>query len=203
MTALAEPIPHETFEIGRFTTTLEDLVGKEEAKDHIGLVYSAAMKYCGKMDVEDTDAFGDGCLGLLKAIETHTKARGNFSTWATYLIESAIIDGHRRRQHQTRIPVVQMEMSAIENECMVVEDTHNFEMAELVPMIDELLADHPDDTKRDKRNKRILVEYYLKERTMREIGCSMRMSRQAVYQAIKRGIFLLRVRFKDLTKDWS
>ena len=82
-----------------------------------------------------------------------------------------------------------------------MDDSCDFEMSELLPMVDEILGNHPDDTRMDKRNKKILAEYYLKQRSMPEIGRRRNMTRQGVCEAIKRGLFLLRMRFNDLAKE--
>jgi RNA polymerase sigma factor (sigma-70 family) len=192
MSVLLEAPP---FELESFQETLENLVGEEDAKDHLGLVYSAAMKFAGTRNVEDTEAFSDGCLGLLKAVRTYTNDQGKFSTWATWLIESAIIDGHRQRQRQLRIPVVRMDLiTPADKDQIVTHDPDDF---------DPNFEDHPDDTEYDKRNKRIVYEYYLRQRSMPDIGRSLNMTRQAIHLAIQRGLLLLKERFQHLAKDWS
>lgn len=72
-----------------------------KAEEHLGLVAMIAKPYAAAMQTPlmDSDAFSDGCVGLMKAIEAYDESLGwQFSTFATKCIATAIKDGLRKRR---------------------------------------------------------------------------------------------------------
>jgi RNA polymerase sigma factor (sigma-70 family) len=102
------------------------------AEEHIGLVMRVAKPYAlaEKATVMDSEAYANGCIGLMNAIKLFDESLGyQFSTFAFHCIHSAIRDGARksRRISQRRYKdgsVVKMYVSSICAESsQVVDDT--------------------------------------------------------------------------------
>jgi len=198
-------IPDAEPEFRLLEQTIVELVGKEKAEDHLGLVWQVAKKYTTGA-ILDSYAYSDGCIGLLRAIKTFKEGRGcAFSTWARKLIERSIVEEYRRRARQIRIPAIRMsEISASQRETVLSCPSDNedqFDMTILVDRLGEMLEPHPDDTQRDKRNKWILEQRYLEGKSQAEIGKQMDMTRAGVSAAEKKGLNLLRSRFGYLLKE--
>lgn len=71
------------------------------AENHLGLVAMIAKPYAAsaKSSLLDSDAFSDGCLGLMNAIEDFDESLGyQFSTFASKCIRTAIHDGLKARR---------------------------------------------------------------------------------------------------------
>lgn len=176
------------------------VVEELDAADHLGLVRQIALKfvfhYSGEL--EETDAYQDGLLGLVKAVRTFRPELGYaFSTWASRLIRNAIIDEHRKRD---RI-VIGETLSQISPEVLDVCLAKQEEVALPVEMLDEFLTPVPGETDKEALDRRILVRHYLDGETWAKIGREMGVTREAVRKRGERAIDRIRERFADLIMD--
>jgi hypothetical protein len=73
-------------------------------------------------------------------------------------------------------------------------------LGDLISSIPEMLEPHPEDSEKDKRNKRILEMHFLEGKTLAEIGLEVGISTSGVCLARKRGLALLRSRFSNLVE---
>jgi len=172
----------------------------EDPEEHLDLVRKIALKFLSsRCPVEDSYAYSDGCLGLLEAVKTYKRELGAFSTWAWKLIKNFIVEGHRKRSRQVRIPLVRMsELPQRTSETIVGKEMG--ELGELISYIPIMLEPHPQDSKKDRRNKKILEKHYLEGKTLAEISGEMGISPSGVCLARKRGLELLRSRFSELVE---
>ena len=93
-----------------------------KAEKHLGLVAKIAWPYAAsaKSSLLDSDAFSDGCLGLMNAIEDFDESLGyQFSTFASKCIRTAIHDGlkARRRGHERRYKDGSVVKMYVSSEC--------------------------------------------------------------------------------------
>jgi RNA polymerase sigma factor (sigma-70 family) len=201
MSFVPQPIPLSEPEL-RIVEVKDALVGiDEDPNKHLGLVRKIALKYfSGPGPIEDSDAYSDGCLGLLEAVKTYNREIGAFSTWAWKLIGRFVIDGYRKRSRQVRIPLVRMsDLSSAASETIVCQEPPR-ELGDLISSIPDMLEPHPEDSEKDKRNKRILEMHFLEGKTLAEIGVEVGITTSGVCLARKRGLELLRIRFSDLVE---
>jgi RNA polymerase sigma factor (sigma-70 family) len=160
--------------------------------EHLGLVRSVAAKYAPKgTPVEDTEEYADGVLGLLRACEAYDATQGLFSTVAWKAIQTAIIQGWRKKGRQKRTGVV---VSIEEKNADPVDA--RLDLSNIGQVVARFMEPHPDDTEADLRCKKVVFEHFINEKTWAEIGLDMGFSRARAQQLGVRGIELLRHRFK-------
>lgn len=166
---------------------------KINAEEHLGLVRSVVSKFVDRnVPIEDTEEYADGVMGLLAAVEGFIPEKHfQFSTYAIKSIHQALIQGWRQKNRKKRKGVL----------CSI--DDNNIDLMEendTIPNVAEILAKffepHPEDTESDIRNKYVLKEHFLNERTLRDIGEELQISKQRIKQLCEHGLNLLRQRFK-------
>ena len=75
-------------------------------EEHLKLVCAVALPYLQPGEVlEDSEAYADGLVGLVKASQSYKPEYGTFSTWAWRAIKSHIIDGYRSRSREQNVSV--------------------------------------------------------------------------------------------------
>lgn len=168
---------------------LAKVVPSEEIERHLGLVRLVLLDI-GHRELEDTDFFQDGCVGLWKAIQTYTPDRGAFSTWACKIIRNAIYRGHRDRVRQQRIV------------CEGGKEDELLQREEAPPLpqhlLDQFLASQPDDSEVDKEDRRLLIAHYLDEKSAAQLGRELGISREYARQRINRALKRIQIRFQDV-----
>jgi RNA polymerase sigma factor (sigma-70 family) len=160
------------------------------AKDHFGLVGCIAKKYVelhkGEK-IEDTDEFSDGLVGLTKAMQIFEPERGfQFSTFAYYCIRSAICKGIKERQRSVR-PKIRIDFNDTSIDIPDRPNKPNFER-----IAQSILRRFPDDTIKDRENKRIVIDYYLHGKLLKEIGQEYGVSKERIRQRREQGLKRLR-----------
>ena len=175
--------------------------------EHLGLVCFVVMKNCSlprSTPVKDTEEYADGCIGLIQALDTFEQDRGEFSTHATPLIRNAIIDGMRDRGcrrkcyketiNMTDLPVVEQLKNDYEVE---TQQNGYFHLSKEQSRL--MLAVCPNDTYQNKKDKRILWLHFFgradRGMSYAEIGRKLGRTREAIRQAVRRGVELLRQRY--------
>jgi len=160
------------------------------AKEHFGLVGSIAKKYTylhkGER-IEDTEEFSDGLVGLTMAIQKFEPERGfKFSTFAYYCIRNAICKGVKERQRSVQ-PKIRIDFHD-----QTIDIPAKPEKPNLGRVVATLLRKFPVTTEKDKTNKKIVVDYYLRGRILKEIGQEHGVSKERIRQRREQGLRSLR-----------
>ena len=162
------------------------------AKDHFGLVGSISKKYIRKGEkIEDSDVFSDGLVGLTRAMGSFDVERGlQFSTFAYYCIRNEICKGLKERQKGVNSTI---RIDWIDSEIDMPDK------AEVEPyfikagrIITEILKELPINTNSEKKIKKILEDYYLDERVLREIGEDLGVCKERVRPRREKALSSLR-----------
>jgi len=161
--------------------------------DHLGLVRTIAAKYTPRgTPIEDTDEYGEGVMGLLRAVEKYDPAQGPFSTVAWKSIQGAIIQSWRKKKRQKRTGVV---VSFEENNNTDPIDSR-LDLSNVDQVIASYFEPHPNDTENDLLAKKVLFEHFINEKTWAEIGRDLQVTREWARQLGKQALELIRTRFK-------
>lgn len=160
--------------------------------DHLGLVRTIAGKFTPiGMEVEDTEQYADGVIGLLRACKTYDPSQGLFSTVAWKSINTAIIQGWRKKGRKKRQGIV---VSLEEKQADPLDVRPD--LSNIGHVIARFLEPHPDDSERNLRCKEVLRQHFIDEKTWQEIGDEMGVSKTRAQQLGNAGLDLIRTRFK-------
>jgi len=176
------------------------------AEDHLKLVYKIASKYVPKnIPIMDSEEYSDGIFGLLKAIEKFDPEKNcKFSTLAYPCIVKSIIQGWRKRHMKKRF---HLNDSASESGDKIENIPNQEPPEDHSHLIAKIFEDHPDDTPADKRNKRVLHEHFIGEKTWATIGAAAKppVSGARAQQYGSEAQMLIRARFgiEELEKFFS
>lgn len=163
-------------------------------EEHLGLVYFVVNKYVPKnVPVEDSEEYADGCLGLMRATREYDpeKHKTEFSTFATHCIYRSMTQGWRKKNRKRRTANI---ASIDEKELDLID--HNKDYKKVLEVIEEFLKPHPDDNDSHTRNKWVLKEHFLNDRTWQDISVELGMTRERARQLGSAAISLLRERFE-------
>lgn len=155
-------------------------------EDHIKLVFGVAKSYVKKGPIEDSDVFSDGCLGLMKAVDTYQPEKGAFSTWAIPIIKNEIVTAYRDRMKRAKLSTISLELDP------VAKEEIPFELVHL------LLEPSLEDTEDDQINRKILIDHFFEGLTWAEIGRRIGLTRERVRQRGNEALELLRTRLGDM-----
>ena len=184
------------------------IMSELDAADQLGLVRAVAYKHLFTNEsLEDSDAYQDGVLGLLKAIETYDSSKGfAFSTWAYPIIRSAIVEEYRKRQRQVKIPETSLDqlparaMRGTLTRDEVLE--HSKQEAPFPPnLLKRFLEPHPDDSECDRIDRDVMVRHYLRQETLKSIGEDLGVTRERARQRCERAITRVKSRFSSIIQD--
>lgn len=157
----------------------------------MGLAAKVSLSYVRPGEpLEDSEAYADALAGLAKAFDCIEKydPTWEFSTWATTIIKNHVNDGLRRKQKEARIPMVRLN-----GYDLAKEEEPNLP----VHLLKIFLADHQEDTRANKRSKRVLEQHYLQGLTWAEIGRQRKISRERARQLGQIAIELIQKRFSE------
>lgn len=160
-------------------------------EDHLGLLIQVVSKFVFQkgVQIQDTEEYSDGVLGLLTACETYNPELGTtFSTHATFCIRTKLIEAWRRRNRKKRIG----NMSSIEDNEIVDNNSispHTFDV------IDFFLNTSDLDSPEEKRYKDVLYRHYIKGETFDVVGKSLGVSRVRAQQICVAAINYLKTKF--------
>lgn len=169
-----------------------------KAEEHFGLVAKLAMKYARKKQnerIEDTEEFSDGLVGLVRAMNRFKPELGYaFSTYAFYCIRNAIWAGcNRRRPHEANFtPMSCWEDTEIDPG---YEDPEY--LGDMVEQIKEFMVIKPTDSEQIVRRKFILREIFYQNRTLKDIGNEIGLSKERIRQLRDSGLDHLTESFAD------
>jgi RNA polymerase sigma factor (sigma-70 family) len=162
------------------------------AKDHFGLVGSISKKYIKKGErIEDSEVFSDGLVGLTRAMERFDTSRGlQFSTFAYYCIRNEICKGLKERQKGVHSTIrIDWSDSEIDMPARSEEEPYFVKAGKIIT---EILKELPTNTNSEKKNKKILEDYYLDERVLREIGEDFGVCKERVRQRREKALLDLK-----------
>lgn len=155
-------------------------------ENNVGLLRSIVVKYIdSNQRIEDSEAYSDGCLALIKAHRTYDSNKGAFSTWATRIIKQAIIGSYRKNQKNN------LELN---DDIDAIQEENCLNVSEKAMSI--LLKEDDDDSDLDKENKKILIDHYINKISWAEIGRRMNYSKERVRQKGQDAIRRIRVKYK-------
>lgn len=162
------------------------------AEEHLGLVKSIVCKYIPSgLKIDDTEEYSDGLIGLFNAIKKFNPEQHKFSTFAFQCIKNSVIQGIRSRKRKKRIALnpISLDLDIAQNE---TEDI-NFSS-----IVECLMTEHPDDTKTDIENKKILYQHYVEGKTWDAIGKELGVTRMRAMQRGQIAIKLLKSRYLSI-----
>lgn len=172
---------------------MEQLHNEIKAEDHLGLVRSIVCKYIPSgIKIDDTEEYSDGLIGLFNAIKKFDPERHKFSTFAFQCIKNSVIQGIRARKRKKRIALnpIPLDVDIAKNE----KDEIDFSS-----IVECLMTEHPDDTKTDIENKKILYEHYVNGKTWDAIGKELGVTRMRAMQRGQIAVQLLKSRFFSIS----
>jgi RNA polymerase sigma factor (sigma-70 family) len=173
-------------------------------EDYLYLVAYHAKKYVrGGAPVEDTEEYSIGCMALVDVAKNYDGELSEFPCLASCAIRNAIIDDWREKNRKIRKPknLISFDSLSPSQQEEVTKNERNGHNGELSILISRMLRIKSSDTKLQKRDKRILVLYYLKGMTFSKIGHKFSLTKQGAQVAVKRA--LMRLRKHQELKDFT
>lgn len=165
-----------------------------KAEDNIGLAYRYAEKYCPSgTSVMDSEAFSDALLGLCKAERDYDPNRINpdtgkpyaFTTCAWRYMFTECYQGYQKRLRLNRVQCLNFDEWYKREELKMVsspeEDTIYIATA-MVKYLQSLVIEEEDLQK----DLDVMLTYYLRELTLKEVGDIFGISKEKVRQRIIR-----------------
>jgi RNA polymerase sigma factor (sigma-70 family) len=161
--------------------------------DHIGIAGAAAARFARieNVDIEDSEAFGDACVALVRAALAFDPERGlQFSTLAVRACNNAVLDGLRQRTGWRRRERDKLHFHAIgdtDHECTARSEID----------VQEIVRDvHAAIDKLPERNSYI-VQRRLEGATLETIGAEVGLTKERVRQIWLQSLEMMRVVLVD------
>lgn len=173
-----------------------------KAEEHLGLVAKLALRYARLKKnerIEDTEEFSDGMVGLAQAIKKFKPELGfQFSTYAFYCIRNSIWSGiNRRRPHEVGF----IPMSVWKNNCEMI-DLDSYEDPEYIDdtirYLYQFITLRQCDSPSVIRKKTILHSIFFNNRTLKDIGEEIGLTKERVRQLKEVALNDLRKQFLEL-----
>jgi RNA polymerase sigma factor (sigma-70 family) len=147
--------------------------------------------------LEDTEEYSDGLVGLFQATRCyhaiHNGKSVRFSTYAYYCIKNEIIKGRKQRNQEVKNQKLEIEQREkwaeqatkrkrekrrdIDDVAKYYERRTNryqqpdcSELDEARRVAQFVLEKYPEDTPTNRLNKQVIIDYFLKEETLTDIG---------------------------------
>ena len=159
-------------------------------EDNIGLVRAVVSKFFRGSGLEDSDLYSAGCVGLVSAARTYNPSKSKFSTWATRIITQNVINEIRRgRNNNKSIPLSSLDDS--EAEACLEDRSPEGLPSHLVGLV---TREDKSETKSESENRKILLDVFLGERSLADIGRELGISREAVRKKTQKAISRIRNR---------
>lgn len=161
--------------------------------DYLHVAKCVARKFCHRGErIEDTEIYAVCCEELVKIAPEYQG--DDFGRYAYSVLKNAAIDYLKHNARKKR-------------SCKLQELTDDFcskETATRIPIafLETFLSDHPEDTLQDKKDKELLVDFYLNQVKIRSLCSKLKVSRTIVYSRIKRMISKLKSRHSDLIENF-
>lgn len=161
---------------GCLETALQASEGWQWAKD-------LSMGFCPRQEKRhlfDSEVFSVACERLVKAAHTHSSDKGEFRHFALRCMRNGIVDYLRRFNRRRRLKMVafgeSQEVPAREEKG--VETTEENIKAIMSPAIVE--------SKRDEADREMMLDLYLRGKTVTQLMAKHKVSKQTVYNRIER-----------------
>lgn len=165
------------------------------AVENLGLAHKISTFYLTpKQRVKDSDVYSVACIALIKAAKEYEPECGKFSTYAWKVMENGIKDYLRSPQAKKR----NLLFSNDWEEELVAPPTRE----DLTPLLEHILRDHPGESEADRFNKRLLQRVYLGEESVFQVSEDLKISREAVYQRLRRAIRLVQDANPELKNEF-
>lgn len=156
-------------------------------EDYFPLVKKIVKRY-ENLGLEKDDLFQEGCLGLIEAKKNYKEEKKvNFSVYARFWIKKHIIESIERYRKQ-KIYISEEKMFHLFN-------TKLSDYSEISYKLNLNLL--------TKEERKIIEEFYLKEKTLKEIADELRMSREQVRQIKQKALMKLKNFNRKLTETLS
>jgi RNA polymerase sigma factor (sigma-70 family) len=143
--------------------------------------------------VEDTEEFSIACEALLRAIEKYDPSSGyKFSTFATYCMRNAFVSLNRKQKRS--VPLQMVYQKTIEAVTEKENCTDEFDKSALLQSI----LTNAEEKDSDRLDKEMMLQYYLEQKTLEEIGKIYGFSKMRAQQRIARAVMKIQ---KKLSGD--
>jgi RNA polymerase sigma factor (sigma-70 family) len=176
-------------------------------EDHIALVRCIVAKFLRPgVDIDGSDEYADGLIGLWQATQNYEYHFGTFSNYAYQCIANKIIDGLRRRKKQEKLEECSLDDLRVSSSQYEDENEKvDFDVAELSneshDWVIKLLEDHPEDTEANRRNKKILLKHFIQGISLTDIAEEMGCTKSYICACKKAGLNLLRERSENVDRS--
>ncbi len=164
-------------------------------------IVAAAVRRARPKGAEWDDVAQDAMIGLWQAMKRFDPARGEFSTYATYRVRGAIVDGRRRRNHLSRAAQIKATRRAAEADLQYAL-TGRAERPSIPLRVDfDTISLSQSDSEKNSaferedlaalfrrrlpaRQAEVMTRYYLRGETQPQIAASLAMSVCTISQAL-------------------
>ena len=161
-------------------------------EDYIFLLKSIVSKFIKNQKIEDSEIYSHGCIALMNATKSYDSSKGSFSTWATKVINSSIIDYYRKSKKYNKF-------ENLGDDSSLISDNSKAKIPDIVLSI--LLKENKKEAKIDRQNKQILLDYYLNNKSWAEIGRKLKLSRERVRQRGQKALVDIRNNNKIILEE--
>jgi len=171
---------------------------KIKAEDHLGLAHAVASQFVRPgVRIQDTEEYAEACLHLVRATENYNPDEGTFQSVAWTCMKNGIIELHRKKNRKKRFG----KFADTNLEKLPEKRTEQ----EIPPdeLVYKFLADDPQETEQEKYDKLLLVEIYLGGSRVQAVAERLGISREAIYQRLRRTIERLREKHENLLEQYN
>lgn len=150
--------------------------------------------------IDETEEYSDALLGLTNAISSWNPAIADFKTHAYTCIRNAIIHNGRRRKRQRRLPTESLDRMS-RRDIQEIPDHRGQNGAMPTWVLKKFFEDHPDDTDKDRRCKKIMHSYYVDDMTLDQLADEHHVTKERVRQLKLYALDLLKKRYGDMIQE--
>lgn len=169
-----------------------------DVRRHLGLAHSVSRRFVQPGDnVRDSEQYADACLQLVEAARDYRPEDGEFSPFAWRKMTNALIESCRFRGRKKRSG------KFAEANLDIVQDRPHEVPVPVSELIYTLLSDAADETKEDKTDKLLLVEVYLGGNKVVDVAKRLNVSREWIYQRLRRAVVRIRSRHPDIIHQYG
>lgn len=167
----------------------EDLV-----TSNLGLIKSLVSKFIkDKSKIEDSDLYSVACIAIVEASKTFDPSKAKFSTWATRHMKQAVLDQIRKNKRNNSYLVMLGDLEQKEQEEVLSE-----ELRKVPYHLLELARPTDTDAKNTKESKKMLLMYYLEEKSLSEIGEFFGYTKEGVRKKISKVLSEIKEKNKNI-----
>lgn len=159
------------------------LVTPSQVLDGLRWAETLSLGYCDRTDkrrIFDSDVFSVACEQLVKAARNHSAEKGEFRHFALRCMRNGIIDYLRRLNRRRRIKI--RTLMADEPSFARQENERKNHEEIIAAIMSPLVV----ESERDEVDREMMLDLYLRGKTVVELMSQYHISKQTVYNRIER-----------------